>query len=249
MLKQERFQVILDQLGQNNRVLLTELSALLGVSEDTVRRDIKALSDQGLLQAVRGGAVPPSPVPHQFKDRMTYGNEQKKLIAQKAVGLLKDGQVIILDGGTSTLLLATLLPADISLTVITNSFPIASVLEEHQGVEVLFAGGQLMKSSFVTVGADTIDFFRKFRPDICFLGICSIHRDYGVTGPDFEESQVKAAMVQVSKKVVALSSTEKMDTAESYYICPADELHSIVTDQIGDMVLFEKYKNLGIKLL
>jgi DeoR/GlpR family transcriptional regulator of sugar metabolism len=137
MLKEERFQIILKQLGLDQKVYLAGLSTLLNVSEDTIRRDIKELADQGLLKSVRGGAVPHSPGPHHFRDRILYDNEQKQIIAKKALGFLKDDQVVLFDGGTSAMLIAQMLPKDLRLTVITNSFPIASLLEEHEHVEVL----------------------------------------------------------------------------------------------------------------
>ena len=249
MLKQERFQVILAQLGQDQRVRLSELSSILNVSEDTIRRDIRELSDQGLLRAVRGGAVPHAPGPHHFKDRVQYGHEQKKIIADKAIEFLRDGQVVIFDGGTSALLIAGSLPKDIHLTVVTNSFPIASILEEHEHVEVLFAGGRLLKNSFVTIGNDAIHFFRKFRADLCFLGICSIHPDLGVTGPDFEESEVKTAMINSAQKVVALATVEKLGTAEAYRVCETEKLSIIITDHPEELSDIDTYRQMGIVVI
>jgi DeoR/GlpR family transcriptional regulator of sugar metabolism len=249
MLKEERFQIILNQLGHEQKVYLGHLSTLLNVSEDTVRRDIKELADQGLLKSVRGGAVPHSPGPHHFRDRMKYDNEQKQIIATKALQFLKDDQVVIFDGGTSTMLIAQMLPKDLRLTVITNSFPIASLLEEHEYVEVLFAGGRLLKNSFVTIGNDAIQFFKKFRADICLLGICSIHAELGVTGPDFEESEVKRTMIESSKEVIALATGEKLGTAEAYYVCPTERLAMIITDQPDDNEAFKIYTDLGIRMV
>ena len=249
MLKEERFQVILSQLGQDQKVHLVELSQILKVSEDTIRRDIKELADQGLLKSVRGGAVPHSPGPHRFHDRIEYGNEQKGIIAKKALDFLKDGQVVIFDGGTSAMLIAQALPKDIRLTVVTNSFPIANILEVHEKVEVLFAGGRLLKNSFVTIGNETIQFFKKFRADICFLGICSIHSELGVTGPDYEESEVKKAMIESSREIIALATIEKLGTAEAYYVCPTNQLTTIITDQPDNLPEFEIYKKTGINMV
>ncbi|QRR03449.1 DeoR/GlpR family DNA-binding transcription regulator [Dyadobacter sandarakinus] len=249
MLKEERFQIILDKLEQDKKVYLSGLSSLLNVSEDTIRRDIRDLADQGLLKSVRGGAVPHAPGPMHFRDRLSYDTEQKRVIAGKALEFLKDDQLVIFDGGTSAMLIAQLLPRDLRLTVVTNSFPIASILEEHEHVEVLFAGGRLLKNSFVTIGTDAIGFFRKFRADVCFLGICSIHKDLGVTGPHFEESEVKRTMVGVSADVIALATLEKLGTAESHYVCPTDRLAAIVTDQSPDNEVFDVYRDLGIRMV
>lgn len=249
MLKEERFQIILERLGHEQKVYLGGLSNLLNVSEDTVRRDIKELADQGLLKSVRGGAVPHSPGPHHFKDRMSHDQEQKQIIASKALEFLKDDQVVVFDGGTSAMLIAQLLPKHLRLTVVTNSFPIASLLEEHEYVEVLFAGGRLLKNSFVTIGNDTIQFFKKFRPDICLLGICSIHPGLGVTGPDYEESEVKRTMIDSSKEVIALATMEKLGTAEAHYVCPTERLSVIITDQPADKEEFKIYTDMGIRIV
>lgn len=249
MLKEERFQFILDRLSNDQKVYLTGLSALLNVSEDTVRRDIKELADQGLLKSVRGGAVPHSPGPHHFRDRVLQDNEQKQIIADKALTFLKDGQLVIFDGGTSAMLIAKSLPKDIRLTVVTNSFPIVSILEEHEHVEVLFAGGRLLKNSFVTIGNETIQFLKNFRADICLLGICSIHSHLGVTGPHYEESEVKRVMIECSKEVIALAAVEKLATAEAYYVCPTEQLSVIITDQPADNEAFQVYTDLGIRMV
>ncbi|KAA6440746.1 DeoR/GlpR transcriptional regulator [Dyadobacter flavalbus] len=248
MLKEERFRLILDRLVHDQKVYLAGLSTLLNVSEDTIRRDIKELAEQGLLKSVRGGAVPHSPGPHRFKDRILHDTEQKQIIAKKALEFLKDDQVVIFDGGTSAVLVAQLLPKDVHLTVVTNSFPVATLLEEHEHVEVLFAGGRLLKNSFVTIGNDTIQFLKKFRADICLLGICSIHAELGVTSPNFEESEVKRVMIESSKEIIALATVEKLETAEAYYVCPTDRLSVIITDQLAEDEAFKVYTELGIKM-
>ncbi|NIJ51618.1 DeoR/GlpR family DNA-binding transcription regulator [Dyadobacter arcticus] len=249
MLKEERFQIILERLVQEQKVYLGGLSNLLKVSEDTIRRDIRELADHGLLKSVRGGAVPHSPGPHHFRDRVSHDQERKQMIAKKAMDFLRDGQVVVFDGGTSAMLIAQLLPKNLRLTVVTNSFPIASLLEEHEYVEVLFAGGRLLKNSFVTIGSDTIQFLKKFRPDICLLGICSIHADLGVTGPDYEESEVKRTMIETSKEVIALATIEKLGTAEAHYVCPTERLSVIITDQSAVQEQFKVYTDMGIRMV
>ncbi len=229
MLKEERLQLILCRLEENKKVRLCDLSEELSVSEDTIRRDIRELSERGLLTMVRGGAIPHAPGPKSFTDRIHFASKDKQIIARKALEFLHDGQVVIFDGGTSALAVASILPKDLKITVATNSFPVASMLEDHQNVEVLFAGGRLYKESFVTTGFETIRFFQQIRADICFLGICSIHLQIGVTSHFYEEAEVKKTMIAASNLVVALTTPEKIDTAESYYICPATDLNTIIT--------------------
>ena len=249
MLKEERFQFILKKLSEDQKVTLKILSKLLNVSEFTVRRDLKELTDKGLLKAVRGGAIPHSPTPHHFSDRLNYKTDEKKIIAEKAMGLLHNGQVVVFDGGTTALAIATILPQDLQITVVTNSFPIVSVLEKHPNIEVLFAGGRLHKGAFTAIGHDTLRFFKNVRADIYFMGICSIHPTIGVTTINYEESEIKKAIVEVSKQVVALTPYERINTAEAFFICPLESVDTIVTDEEGKEISGQYFKDAGITII
>lgn len=242
MLKEERFQIILNKLNQDQKVLLSSMSKELNVSEYTIRRDIRELSNQGLLMVVRGGALPHTPGPRKLKDRMHYSSEKKQIIADKALSLLQDDQVVIFDGGTSVMAVASLLPKDLKITVVTNSFPIANILEDHEKVEIIFAGGRLLKNSGVTIGIDTIRTFQKVNADLCFLGVCSIDLSIGVTVPHYEESEVKKTMVENSGQVIALSLFEKLGTAEPFFVCPTSNLNTIITDVSPEDPEFQLYK-------
>ena len=233
MLKEERFRFVLERLSEDKTVTLKDLSQLLNVSEYTVRRDLRELSEQGLLKAVRGGAVPHSPTPHNFVERLEYQKDEKKIIAEKAVGLLQEGQVVVFDGGTTAMTIASLIPPDLQITAITNSFPIVNILQAHQKTEVLFAGGRLHKGAFTSYGHDTIKFFKSIRADMYFMGICSIHPSLGVTTIHYEESEVKKTIVEVSKKIVALTPHQRINTAEAFSICNASEVDLIITDEEG----------------
>ncbi|MDB5012216.1 MAG: DNA-binding transcriptional regulator of sugar metabolism, DeoR/GlpR family [Daejeonella sp.] len=249
MIKEERLQLILEHLSRNQKVLLAELSDHLKVSEDTVRRDIKVLSDQGLIKAVRGGAIAHSPIPHHFRAREKHEVSQKKIIATKALQFLQHGQVVIFDGGTSTLAVAESLPRDLKITVLTNSFPIVSVLEDHPNIELIFAGGRLYKPSFTTVGHEAIKVFQNVHADLCFLGVGSIHPVIGLSALDYEDAQLKKTMVETSKQTVALSTLEKIDTAEPYIICPVTNLDALITDESPENEKLKIYKDLGILVI
>jgi len=249
MLKEERFQLILNRLSEDQKVTLKELSTNLDVSEYTIRRDLKELSDQGLLKAVRGGAVPHSPTPHHFSERLKYKIDEKKIIAEKALNLFADGQVVILDGGTTALTIASLLPPDLRITVATNSFPIATLLENHAHIEVLFAGGRLNKTAFATIGHDAIRFFGNIRADLYFMGICSIHPTLGVTTINYEESELKKAVVDISRQVVALTPKERINTAEAFFICPSSSVSTIITDEKLSEPTTQSFKDLGISVI
>lgn len=248
MLKEERFQQILQYLQKDNKVVLSDLSRVLKVSEDTVRRDIKELSAQKLLKEVRGGALPHAPGPVDFKERENYAIRKKQVIAKKAVGLMKKGQVIILDSGTSALAVANAIPKDLNITVVTNSFPVVELLDERKDIEVFFAGGKLHRESLITTGHDTIGFFENIRADLFFLGVCSIDIELGVTGHYYDECAVKRAMIKSSREVFALSTPEKLNTAEAFSICQLVALSGIITSSPESSVM-KTYKEAGINIV
>ncbi|UII25463.1 DeoR/GlpR family DNA-binding transcription regulator [Fulvivirga maritima] len=248
MLKEERFQHILKELNLHHKVYLDQLSTLLEVSIDTIRRDIKELDSQGQLKAVRGGAIAHSTNPHNFMDRLDYDSEAKQLIAKKAIPLFHNGQTVIFDGGTSTLAIAHMLPDDLHITVATNSFPVVTILKDRKNIKVLFAGGQLFNEAFVTTGYDTINFFKDIRADLCFLGICSLHHEHGVTAPNYEESKVKKVMTESSLQTIALATPKKLDTAEPYFVCGVDKISTIITSNHEDQKL-TAFHQLGIEVL
>ncbi|MGO4294101.1 DeoR/GlpR family DNA-binding transcription regulator [Chitinophaga sp. RAB17] len=248
MLKEERLDYILKKLQTDHKVLQTELSTDLQVSEDTVRRDLESLAQNGQLIKVRGGAIPHSPNPYSFKERIQYHEDDKKHIAGKALTYLHNGQTIILDGGTSTLMLAKLFPANLHIRVITNSVPIVAQLIEHPVIEVIFTGGLIGKDSRTAGGMDTIRMLEKLRADICFLGICSLHPDAGVTGLDLGEADVKSAMVGSANKTIALATSDKMGTAEPFKVCDITGLDTIITDN-PNLPSLKPYINLGIQVI
>jgi len=248
MVKEERLQLILDQLAKDSKVQLAEMSHLLHVSEDTVRRDIKELNEQGLLRSVRGGAISNSSVPHHYRDREKYDVGQKNLIAEKALPFIKNGQTIFMDGGTSVLAVAQMLPKDLKVTVVTNSFPVADVLEDHPNADVIFAGGRLYKTAFTTIGHETIQTIRNVRANIYFMGVSSLHT-IGLTGKSYEDVQVKKTMAEMSAQVIALSTLAKINTAQAFFICPVTDVDAIITEADPMSEALSAYRKLGIEII
>jgi DeoR/GlpR family transcriptional regulator of sugar metabolism len=227
MLTAERRQAILTRLERDGKVVASELVAALGVSEDTVRRDLRELAAGGLVQRVHGGALRPAPT---FAQRLDVAPEAKAHLAEAALPLLEGADVMLLDGGTTALELARRLPADRSYTVLTNAPPVATALADHPTAEVVLIGGRLLKEAQVTVGAAAVETLRRVRADVCVLGICSLHPDLGVTVPDHDEAHVKRAMVDASANVIALATADKLRTAAAWLVAPTTDLGHLVTD-------------------
>lgn len=249
MLTAERRQHILEALRRDGKVLASELSAALDVSEDTIRRDLRELAEAGMLQRVHGGALPRSPAATSYGARQRQAASSKAAIAQAAQQLVRAGQVIILDGGTTTLQVAQQLPLHLRATIITNSPPIAVALADHPGVEVVLAGGRLFKDSLVTVGPMVVDMLRGVRADLCMLGVCSLHPDIGISTPEFEETLVKRAMVAGAAEVVALAGAEKLGTAAPYVVGPLADLTHLVTEASVSDAALAPYRACGITVV
>jgi DeoR/GlpR family transcriptional regulator of sugar metabolism len=249
MMTAERRRSIMQILQRDGKVLATDLSKSLRVSEDTIRRDLRELADAGMLLRVHGGALPSSPTTASFTERQHQSPEAKVAIARAAVGLIRQGQVIILDGGTTPLQVAQFLPRDLRATIITHSPPIALALAEYPEIEVIVIGGKLFKRELVTVGAATIEAFHNIRADLCFLGINSLHPETGISTLDLEEAYVKRAIIASAAEVVALTSAEKLGTAASYIIGPLSDLTYLVTERSVSEEVLAPYKAFGITIL
>ena len=248
MLKEERQQSILDLLRREGKVLASELTVRLKVSEDTIRRDLNDLAEQGLIQRVHGGALLRSQTA-PYSIRQEQAISAKLEIAQAALRLVRDGQVIIMDGGTTTLQVAHNLPANLHATIITNSPPIAVALAAHPHIEVIQLGGKLYKKSLVTVGVETVEALHTYRADLCMLGICSLHPEIGICIPELEEVYVKRAMIASAAEVAALAASEKLYTAAPYVVGSLKDLTHLVTErQVPDEIL-APYSDLGITII
>jgi DeoR/GlpR family transcriptional regulator of sugar metabolism len=249
MLTAERRRSIVQTLQREGRVEASELSKTFHVSEDTIRRDLRELAAAGELLRVHGGALPRSPVGVSFTVRQRQAPETKATIAQAAIKLIRQDQVIILDGGTTPLQVAQHLPPGLRATVITHSPPVALALAEQPEVEVIMIGGKLYKLQLVNVGAATVEAYRDIRADLCFLGISSIHPDVGISTSNLEEAYVKRAMIASSAEVVALTSADKLGTAAPYIVGPLSDLTHLVTEHSVPDEVLAPYRALGITII
>jgi DeoR/GlpR family transcriptional regulator of sugar metabolism len=250
MLAAERKQLILERLRLNGKIIAGELSAELDISEDTLRRDLRELAEAGLLRKVHGGALPVSPAAQAgYADRQMQSPQAKVEIARAALGLLRPGQVVIFDGGTTTLQVAQQLPPEMRLTVITNSPPVAVALAGHPAAEVYLLGGRLIKRNLVACSPETVEAITQIRADVCLLGVCSIHPEVGLSIPESDEVYVKRAMINSSAETVALASAEKLGTVSTFVVAPIGALTTIITEAGASSDILEPYRRQGIAIV
>ena len=246
MLTSQRKQHLLDILKRDGQIVAKTLSADLGLSEDTIRRDLRELAREGRLQRVHGGALPSSPAVVDYAGRQRLAPREKVAIGRAAAAMVQPGQVVILDGGTTTLQLARHLPPDLVATVVTHSPSIAVELVEHPKVEVVVLGGRLFKHSVVTMGAAAIEAVSRIRADLYFMGVTGIHPEAGLTTGDLEEAHMKRALSERAAETIVLVSAEKLGAASPYGIVPLSEISGIVVEAGVPAESVAPYERLGI---
>jgi DeoR family transcriptional regulator, fructose operon transcriptional repressor len=249
MLKEERLNYIVNEVRIRNRVLLIDIAKKLDVSEDTIRRDLIQLDDQGKVKKVHGGAISNSFHVYTYREDQIYAHENKSIIATKAHQLLKDNQVIVMSGGTTNLEVARLLPNDLRLTIFTPSLPIAMQLLEHPMIDTIFVGGKLSKEAQIAVGGDAIRTLSQVKADLCFMGMGNLDAETGLSEFDWEVVQLKKAMVESAKKVVVLTISEKINSSQRFNICPTTAIHALVTELAPNHSMLDSFKKKGLDIL
>jgi DeoR/GlpR family transcriptional regulator of sugar metabolism len=249
MLKKERQALILREVNIHNKVILSDLSQKLSVSEDTVRRDIQELSDAGRLIKVRGGALSRSYQVYSYKEHDIYAYQEKTIIARKAISLLRDGMLVLISGGSTNLELARILPPDLKVTFLTVSLTTAMQLVEHPSSETIFIGGQLSKTAQVSIGGEVVQNLNDFIPDICLIGVNGIDVSEGLTENDWEVATLKKTMIRVSRKVVALSIAEKLNSVQKIKVCGANQIDYLITELSPEHEALVPYRKAGMEIL
>lgn len=249
MLKEERHQHILDELNIRNRILLTDIALKLEVSEDTVRRDLKELHDEGKLKKVHGGAVAKSFNPFSFHEEEIYDRANKVVIAEKGLSLIKDGQSILITGGTTNLEFISLLPRTISCTFFTPSLHAAMQLAQFPNIETILIGGKISTDAMVTTGGEALNLLNRLRVDVCFLGTGHLDADFGLSEFDWEVVELKQALIRASRKVISLTLAAKTNSIQRYKVCELNAIHTLVTElDPGDRKL-EKFRKRALEIL
>lgn len=248
MLKKERQAYIIQRINVHNKILSSDLSVQLDVSEDTVRRDLQELAEEGKLIKVHGGALSKS-FHFTLESNTIYSLPEKKSIAYKAIQLIKDGMMVVLSGGTTIRELVKALPPELNATFITVSVPIALELLEHPTSEVIFFGNKLLKNAQMSVGAEVVQRLGQIKADLCFLGTNSIDAAYGITDLEWEIIEVKRAMIKCAHKTVSLAIAEKLNTIQRLQVCRPEEIDMLITELEPDDPILAGFREKGITVL
>lgn len=249
MLSQERYNLIMESLRIKGNVSMRELVELLGVSMDTVRRDIKYLESIGSLKKVYGGASLPNQIVtnHSFVNRKNTNIVEKQEISNKAIKYIKEYQAIALNAGTTNVEFAEELVKSFDcLTVITNSLLIANILNTKKDFTVIVTGGFLDHEEHSFYGNGVMDNLHQFYADIAFINVNAISLEKGIT--DFRQGELEVinAFIKNVEKVIVLADSSKFETISYLKICDLDKVDVFLTDSNINPQLVKQYKEKGV---
>jgi DeoR/GlpR family transcriptional regulator of sugar metabolism len=249
MLKKERQAYIIHQVNLHNKVLSASLSSDINVSEDTIRRDLQELSNTGKLIKVHGGALSRSFDKVTQPTTKVYAQHSKRIVAAKAIRLIKDGMFVLTGGGTTIIELARMLPPALSATFISGSIPAIVEYMNHPAIDVIVIGDKLSRNSKITLGADALARIKTLKPDLCFLGINAIDLSHGITDSDWDVVQLKQTMIASSQKTVCLTISEKINTLQPIHICDINKIDVLITELPPEHPMLQPYVAAGITVL
>lgn len=229
----ERQDLIRTRLDLSGRVIAAELAQELGVSEDTIRRDLREMAASGLCRRVYGGALSISRTTTTMNERMAAGGERKAALARTAAGLIPAGVTVFLDAGSTNLALACALPAGCDLTVATNAPAIGAALLER-GIATIQFGGLIDPRVGGAIGAKAMRDAEAFRPDILVLGVCAMDAEAGVTADAFEDAEFKRFLALRARTVLVAVTNDKLSTAAPYSVVPLSRIAHAVIEADAD---------------
>lgn len=236
MFPEERRRRILERMRSGEAVKVSDLASELGVSEVSIRRDLRELERSGLLARIHGGALPTEGTTTEptFAEKTTRNLAEKVAIARAAASLVQDGESIILDAGTTTLEIARQLRSRKNLTVVTNAFHVAAELGDCPGIEVIVTGGAVKGNTLALVGPLAEQTLESINVDRVFLAANGIDLKRGITTPTGTEAAVKRKMIAAAHQVILVADHTKWGKVAFVTIAPLTAAQVLVTDEAFD---------------
>lgn len=247
----ERHKYILNALQKEGFVKVVDIAKKLDVTTVTVRKDLKALEEKGLLYRTHGSASPVNPhmADRHVKEKEKIRIKEKQLIGAFAAQLIEEDDSIIINSGSTTCAFAEQIEPKGSLTVVTASIKVTSILGEHERINVTQLGGMLRRSSMSTMGSYTLSFLENITCSKVFLGVDGIDLDFGVTTSNVEEAELNKAMMGVALKTIVLCDSSKFGRKGFGKICNLDKIDVIVTDEGISTSMQGLLEELGVEII
>jgi len=245
MLTEERMDSIRQMLSQHGRVLANDLAVQFGVSDDTIRRDLRELARLGHCRRVYGGALLPAPDIGTLAVRTSDQSDMKARLGRTAATLVRDGQTLFIDASSTNLAIAKALPKELRLTVVTNAPDIATALSDNPKHTIIVLGGLYDQSKGACLGPQTIREAGNIFADMFILGACGVDTALGVTALDAAEAEIKRVMIAQSSLLTIAATKDKLGTVAPFKLADAARIDHLVVESEVDM---GAYRQLDIEL-
>lgn len=250
LLPAERLEYIRGMALSEGIVRVADLATKLQVSEVTVRTDLSQLEREGLLKRTYGGAVLAKSrrFERPFAEQQTVSFDEKRRIGAAAVGLIEEGDTIILDVGTTTTEVARQMTTFRNVVVVTNGLNIAFELEQCPGLTVMVTGGTLRAMQHSLVNPYATLLLSEINADKLFLGCNGVSRQRGITNANLQEAEIKKAMVAAAKSVIVVADSSKVGAISAAHVCPLSEVKTLITDSDADPTELQRLRDVGLNV-
>jgi len=245
--KKERKNLILKQVSIHTRLMYNDLVNLIDVSEDTIRRDVNELAEEGQLIRIKGGAM--SAAYHIGHDAQTYAQSNKHIIAEKTLTLLREDIIVLIGGGTTAREFIKKIPNTLRATFITVNVLTAVELLDKPMIKTIMIGGQISAYSQMTVSGEVFEYLAGIKADLCILGTNAIDPTNGLTDSDWETIQVKKAMIKAAEKVAVIAIAEKLNSNMQMKIADIEEIDYLITELAPDSPELQAYRSKNLTIL
>ena len=244
-----RRDVIASRLAQGHSVVAATLAQEFAVSEDAIRRDLRALADEGLCRRVYGGALPISPGSATLAVRAEVGRDRKLALARTAARTIQPREFLFLDSASTNLALAGVLPEDYELTVATNSLDIGAALLRRQDLKLILIGGPVDPLIGGCVDGAAVQSVGLLNIDRCFIGTCSVAAASGVGAFHSSDATFKRALIEVSRHCSTLVTNDKFEARAPYRVVPLAQFQSMVVEPDASALLLAALTRAGVTVL
>ncbi|MCL7998487.1 DeoR/GlpR family DNA-binding transcription regulator [Brucella sp. 21LCYQ03] len=245
--RQARIQQLLEQSG---RVLATELAESFGVSEDTIRRDLREMAAAGLCKRVYGGALKAAPSYAPLAERDTERPEAKTVLAVTLAGMIEPNMTVFLDSSSTNLALARLLvDRGDAITIVTNTPSIAAIVVQSEKIDVVMIGGPIDRRVSAAVGARALRDAEMVRPDLCMLGVCGFSAETGITALHLEDAEFKRVIAGRSRKVVLAITSDKLGTVAAHDVIPIEAVTVMAVEHDTKEDVLAPYRASGMTII
>lgn len=221
------------RLDQGQGAVASALAQEFGVSEDAIRRDLRALAAEGRCRRVYGGALPVlpvSPASTPLAQRIGEKLDSKAALGQAAAGLVQPGECVFLDNGSSNLAIVNFLPREHGLTVATNSVQIAAEILKRGDVQLIMVGGMVDPATGGCIDAQAVEQVRLLNIDRCFLGACAVSVRSGIAAFDAADAMFKRVLLAASAQVAVLATTDKLETRAPHRVGTVADITQLIVE-------------------